>query len=319
MIILHRIRGHASERFEAENLEALLPEMKPDCLHWFDIDFGSDANVNAAAAYFGLHPLLADDIRNRGHLPKYEAYEELVFLTCKMLLAREDHYETEHLSLVLGKDWVLSFQDNLEGDNFQSIRRRLENDPQRFFRGGADFLFISLLDAVVDTYNAVLQTYRDRIEDIEAGMLDSRHTAAIHAVTEVKSELGELRRNLLPLREEVMRLRNEQINGFRKANHIFMRDILDHLQLMASSFESYREMLHNLTELHLSNLNLQLNRSVKTLTIVSAVFIPLTFIAGIYGMNFRYMPELEWQYGYAGALLLMALVALLMLRLLKRL
>ena len=319
MVILYRIRGAEAERFEADTLESLLRETQPDCLHWFDIDFGSEANVKEAAAHFGLHPLLADDIRNRSHLPKYEAYEDLVFLTCKMLLPREGQYETEHLSLVLGKDWVLSFQDNLEGDNFQHLRRRLENDPQRFFRGGVDFLFIALLDAVVDTYNEVLQTYRDRIEALEAHMLDSREPSDIHAVTEIKSELGSLRRNLLPLREEVIRLRNEQIQGFKKTNHIFLRDILDHLQLMASSFESCREMLHNLTELHLSNLNLQLNRSVKTLTVVSAVFIPLTFIAGIYGMNFRHMPELEWQYGYAGVLLLMALVTLFMLRLLKRL
>lgn len=319
MVKLFRIHGTNTECFEAQTLQALLPEIKADCLHWFDIDFGSDANVKEAAAYFGLHPLLADDIRNRGHLPKYEAYEDLVFLTCKMLLPRDDAFETEHLSLVLGKDWVLSFQDNLEGDNFQPLRRRLETDPQRFSRGGADFLFISLLDAVVDAYNEVLQTYRDRIEDLEARMLDSRDPNDIQVITEVKSELGSLRRNLLPLREEVIRLRNEQIQGFRKANHIFLRDILDHLQLMASSFESCRDMLHNLTELHLSNLNLQLNRSVKTLTVVSAVFIPLTFIAGIYGMNFRHMPELEWQYGYAGVLLLMGLVTLFMLRLLKRL
>lgn len=319
MVILYRIRGAQAERFEADTLESLLREIQSDCLHWFDIDFGSEANVKEAAAHFGLHPLLADDIRNRSHLPKYEAYEDLVFLTCKMLLQREDQYETEHLSLVLGKDWVLSFQDNLEGDNFQPLRRRLETDPQRFSRGGADFLFISLLDAVVDAYNSVLQTYRDRIESLEAHMLDSREPSHIQVITEVKSELGNLRRNLLPLREEVIRLRNEQIQGFRKSNHIFLRDILDHLQLMVSSFESCREMLHNLTELHLSNLNLQLNRSVKTLTVVSAVFIPLTFIAGIYGMNFRHMPELEWRYGYAGALLLMALVTLFMLRLLKRL
>jgi magnesium transporter len=151
MVILYRIHGTQPERFEAQTLETLLPEIQAGSLHWFDIDFGSDANVREAAAYFGLHPLLADDIRNRSHLPKYEAYEDLVFLTCKMLLPHEDQYDTEHLSLVLGKDWVLSFQDNLEGDNFQHVRRRLENDPQRFFRGGADFLFISLLDAVVES------------------------------------------------------------------------------------------------------------------------------------------------------------------------
>lgn len=319
MVILYRIHADKTERFEGDTLLSLLAEIRPDCLHWFDIDFGSETNVQCAAAHFGLHPLLADDIRNRSHLPKYEEYEDRVFLTCKMLLPAGDDIQTEHLSLVLGQNWVLSFQDNLEGDSFATLRRRVENDATRFVRGGADFLFISLLDGVVDVYNEVLQTYRERLEDLELQMLEGRSVTGMPAILEIKTELSGLRRNLAPLREEVIRMRNEQLHRIQKNNHIFLRDLLDHLHLMVSSFESCREMLHNITELHLSNLNLQLNRTVKTLTVISAIFIPLTFIAGIYGMNFRYMPELEWPYGYVSALLFMLLVGLIMLRVVKRL
>jgi magnesium transporter len=300
MAHLYRITELGVDVFADDKLSNLLSHFQENALHWFDIDFTGEDNLHTATETFGLHPLLADDIRNRQHLPKYESFEDLVFLTCKMLTINRINLEVnlEHLSLILGKNFVLSFQDNVEGDSFDALRKRIHSDSKRFQRMGADFLFISLLDAVVDEYNLHLEAYRKQIEDLETHLIKHPGMRLMGPIMKIKSELADLRRHIAPLRDEVIRLKIEQSSRIRKHNMIFLRDVLDHLNLLVSTFENYREMLRDITELHHSNQNLELNNIVKTLTVISAIFIPLTFIVGVYGMNFEIMPELKWRYGY---------------------
>jgi magnesium transporter len=269
---------------------------------WINVDGVSDlAKIKVIADYFNFHPLMGEDIVNTEHLPKLQEYDSHLFFAMKMLkiIPETNDLDVEHLSLVLGPNYVISFQEEKEGDVFQHIRDRIKAKKGRVCRMGADYLFYLLIDAIVDHYFLVLEGIRQRVEDMEESLLLEPQHNIIPEITELKKQFSYIRKLVFPLQEEVQRLVVGEYEDFiQEATMPYFRDVLDHVKHLTSSFETFRDTLYSLMDLYMSNLSHSMNSVMKTLTVITTVFIPLTFIAGIYGMNFKHMPELEFPWAY---------------------
>ncbi len=267
---------------------------------WINLEGRDLPDFQAMVGTLDLHPLMVEDMHNQSQLPKFEAFENISFLSIQMVRRHGISKEafTEHLSILVGSNFIITVQENQLGDVFENVRIKLKNNAKRVAKNGIDYLFLSLVDAIVDEYLHAIADLRQPIEDMELQMVRKPGLNFMAKIISYKSELNSLRKFTTPLREEMQRIRIENPELIKKQNHALFRDILDHLNTLNANFESFREMLRDLTDLHNSNQNLMLNNTMKTLTVISAIFIPLTFIVGVYGMNFDFMPELHWKYGY---------------------
>jgi magnesium transporter len=262
---------------------------------------------------FGLHPLVVEDISNTDQRPKLEGYGDYAYLVLKALQDGAEGREAaiEQVSIVLGADFVLSFEE-AEPTRFEAVRARLRDNRGAIRTRGTDYLAYSLLDATVDNYFLVLERYGDRIERLQEELLaraPRRTEAALHGL---RRELMTLRRNLWPLREVIGSLARGDSPLWRPETAAYLRDVYDHVIHMVDTIESFREMLANLMDLYLLNATNRLNEVIKVLTLIATVFSPPMLIASVYGMNFRFMPELSWPWGYAFALGLMVATAVAM-------
>lgn len=280
-------------------------------LHWIDLGSERTPDFNSVVSELQLHPLMVEDIEHRPALPKFEMFDDLAFLALKMLRIHPiSHLHiTEHLSVIMGSDFVITIQENMDGDVFTALRNKISLNYRRMHTHGIAYLFLCIVDAVVDEYMAAVEAFRSPVEDLEQAMVKRPGFNLMPRIMENKTALAALRKFTIPLRDEMLRLRVENPGMINRHNQALYRDILDHLSTLNANFENLREMMRDLTELHHSNQNLSLNNTMKTLTVISAIFIPLTFLVGVYGMNFRYMPELEWKYGYAAVWLFMLITA----------
>lgn len=271
-----------------------------DTLNWINLEGTNDADFDALVATLELHPLMVEDMRSKSQLPKFEVFDDISFMSVQMLQWRplRGEYFTEHVSIIIGKNFVITVQDDKEGDVFDPVRNKIHNNFKRIAKNGVDYLFLSFIDTIVDEYTSGISRIRQPLEDIEVTMIKRPKVNLMSRIMEYKTELNRIRKFTTPLKEEMQRIRTENPDLIKKQSQALFRDILDHLSSLITNFDSYREMLRDLTELHQSNQNLMLNNTMKTLTVISAIFIPLTFVVGVYGMNFKYMPELEWQNGY---------------------
>lgn len=269
-------------------------------LTWINMEQSETEAFQQLSTTLDLHPLLVEDIHSKAQLPKFEPFDNLSFLSIQMVRTRAITQEifTEHLSILVGDNFIITLQDNKEGDVFDNLRQKIRNGYKRLYKNGIDYLFLSMVDAVVDEYLAVLNRLRIPVEDMEITMVRRPQLNFIPKILELKSELNHLRKFTTPLREEMQRIRIENPELIRKTNQALFRDILDHLNTLNSNFDSLRELLRDLSDLHQSNQNLVLGNTMKTLTVISAIFIPLTFIVGVYGMNFDNMPWLHSNYGF---------------------
>lgn len=281
---------------------------------WVNIDgLGSADVLRQLAEMFGVHALAMEDVVNRHQRAKVEQYGEETFLVTHMIDLNA-HLESEQISVYFGKDFLLTFQERPGWDCLDSVRERLRKGAGRLRTLGAGYLAYSLLDAVIDHYFPVLEEYGDRLEDLEDRIIlhpNARLTAEIHGL---KRELLFLRRTIWPQREalnSLIRDDNPQINAETK---LYLRDVYDHAIRIIDLVETYREVCSDLMDLYLSSISNRMNEIMKVLTVISTIFIPLTFIVGVYGMNFDTqsspwnMPELKWRYGYVACLVLMALI-----------
>lgn len=273
---------------------------------WIDVTgFGDLDLLRAIGAEFGLHRLALEDVLNRNQRAKVEDYGSHQFLVLRMVdpTNRED---TEQLGLFVGPGFVLTFQERA-GDCFGLVRKRLADPSGQMRKRGSDYLAYALLDAVVDAYFPVVEEADARLEGIEEGVLAGRADAQIvpelHAVRRC---LLTLRRAIWPLREATSALVRGEAKHFSPEVWPYLRDVNDHVVQLLDLLENYREMSSSLMDLHLSMVNHRLNEVMKLLTVISTIFIPLTFLVGVYGMNFKFMPELDWSAGYPFALALMA-------------
>ncbi len=248
---------------------------------------------------FHLHPLLLEDILNTDHRPKAEFYTEHVFFVLRMLWFGDDKTElhSEQVSLVLGKGYVVSFQE-APGDVFEPVRARLRMGHQRIRSMGADYLFYALIDAVVDHYFLVLERMDDRSERLEAEVFGDFQRETLREVQKLKADLVPLRRAIWPLREALSTLVRDENPLIRADARVFLRDVYDHAVQVLDTVEALRDTSSSLLDIYLSAVSNRMNEVMKVLTVIATIFIPLTFIAGVYGMNFDYMPELHVHWAY---------------------
>jgi magnesium transporter len=267
----------------------------------------------------GLHPLVLEDILNTDQRPKLEDFVDYLYIVLKMLrTGNNGEIVTEQVSLILGANFVISFQEGVEGDVFSPIRERLRSGKGRIRSMGPDYLAYSLIDAIVDNYFVVLEGVGERIESLEEEVVMEPRPETVREIHRLKRDMILLRKAVWPLREVVGALERRESKLISEPVVVYLRDVYDHTIQVMDTIEASRDMLAGMLDIYLSSISNRMNEIMKFLTIIGTIFIPLTFIAGVYGMNFQNMPELHWQWGYFGALGIMSSVALVMLVYFKR-
>jgi len=248
---------------------------------------------------YGLHPLVLEDILNTDQRPKVDDHGDYLYIVLKMLhdKGKGGQIEAEQISLIVGPNFVFSFQES-EGDVFDPIRERLRNGKGRIRKMGADYLAYSLLDAIVDYYFAILEKLGERVEFLEEELVTNPKTQTLQEIHHPKSEMIFLRKVVWPLREVIGALERGESPLIQKATSVYLRDVYDHTIQAIDTVETFRDMVSGMLDIYLSSVSNRLNAVMKVLTIIATVFMPLTFLAGVYGMNFKHMPELEWRWGY---------------------
>jgi magnesium transporter len=310
-----------NEHFHSEelvkNLAACAPHKVSKLPHttWIDVDGIHEPQViGQLGELYRLHPLLLEDIMNTEQKPKIEYYDDgHVFITLKMLHLTPEHpleITSEHVSFVLGPRYLLSFQEERTGDIFVPVIERLKASVGKTRRYGADYLLYALMDVVVDNYFLVLEKAGEVLEAMEEKVMDTEQDMSLNEIYALKRELTLFRRAVWPLREIIVLLLRDESTLITKETLPYLRDLHDHTMQAIDTSDSYRDILASLVDVHLSTLSNRMNSVMKTLTIFSAIFMPLTFIVGVYGMNFQYMPELTTRYGYFVVWGVMALVTI---------
>ena len=295
--------AEALEELEVGSVEQACALRGPDRTLWLNIDgIGDEAVLRGLADGFGLHALALEDVVNSGQRPKVDEYDGHVYVVAHMALPGDETLGTEQFSLFLGDDFVLTFQEGHPGDCFESVRDRLRRNSGRIRRGGACYFAYALLDAVVDAWFPVLDRYGAALHVLEEEVLARPHVSQMLRIRRVKWELLTMLRAVMPLRDVFTTLMREGNTLVRPETRVFLRDCHDHAVRIVEEAETYREIDASLMELYHSSVSNRMNEVMKFLTVVSAIFIPLTFVAGVYGMNFEYMPELKWEFGYPASL-----------------
>ncbi len=298
------------EEKESESIEEIINSTGKQGITWINIDGLQKIDViEKIGKRFNLHPLTLEDIANTEQRPKMEDFESYLYIVLRMLQynQQENAIVSEQLSLILGANWVISFQEN-EGDVFNTIRDRLRSDKGRGRKLGADYLLYTLIDAVVDNYFAVLEHMGEKIEDIVDQLIDNPQPSTMQTIHNLKRQNISLRKSIWPLRELVNSLVRSETELINKTTDIYLRDIYDHTIQVIDSAEAFRDTISGMLDIYLSSVSNRMNEIMKVLTIIATIFIPLTLIAGIYGMNFANMPELKSPLGYPLVLLSMAIV-----------
>ncbi len=290
---------HSAQVVEVRDLAGFLAAHRPEwaTVRWINVDGLNDmAVIRGLAEKYHLHPLAVEDILHVTHRPKVEAYNEegayqaRLFIIARMLELVDGHIHGEQISIFLGHHTVLTFQES-RGDVWDGIRQRIQTPGSRLRGNDASFLVHSMLDAIVDHCFPILEFYGDRLEDVEAEVLQRPTPSAIQEIHTLKRQLLLLRRAVWPMREVINSLQREPHDCMSDATRTYMRDIYDHLVQIIDIVETYREMATGLTETYMSAMSQRLNEVMKVLTIIGTIFIPLTFLAGVYGMNFKYFPR----------------------------
>lgn len=293
-----------------EDISELLALIDLDVVNWININGLSGGAVEKLCAMLGIHPLVIEDILNTEHRPKLENFDDYLFLITKMLTMHEDgSIEYEQVSFILKGKILISFQER-PGDSFKGVRDRIMAGAGKLRKQGADYLLYALVDNIVDNYFIVLERLGDQLESFEAASGAEDDGALLHGVQELKRELGRMRRVVWPVRDSIGALARSDSIQMDVSLSPYLRDLYENTVQAIEALESYREHTASIIELHLSEVNTNMSRIMKVLTILSAIFIPITFIAGVYGMNFAHMPELEAPWGYPAALGLMAVVVI---------
>ena len=290
---------HNYNRFEARDADELLPHIRKDHVNWVNLDGLSDVRiVEKLQAHFNLHSLLVEDILT-DQRPKAEEYEDHLFVTLKMLYRIDGpEVDYEQISFVLGMNYLLTFQEK-EGDLFDAFRERIKQDQGRVRKKKADYLMYRLIDITVENYYNVLDNIGEQIDEIEATIRMDTSADAFHKIQTIKKELIYLHKALYPLRDALGKVLKDESDFIRDENVPYFSDVYDHVIHLIDSLDTYRDLTAGLTDQYMNIQNSKLNEVIRVLTIISTIFIPLTFIVGVYGMNFEHFPELQWRYGYA--------------------
>lgn len=296
-------------------LDKVLPTNKAPGVTWIHVEgLENVAQIEALAKLYDIHPLTVEDILNVDQRPKVEEFENYLYITLKMLRWNEKRniFSTEQISFVLGKDFLLSFQER-ENTYFIPLRERLKSSTnQRMRQQGSDYLVYRLMDTIVDYYFVVLEGLGDQIEQVEDIIISDPKPENTRTIYRLKRQMMVIRKSIWPMREAVSHLiQMEEI--FTPFTRIYLRDLYDHVVQAMDTVETCRDILASMLDVYLSSLTNRMNEIMKTLTIIATIFIPMTFIASFYGMNFQDMPELHWRHGYAMVIGVMSLMTIGML------
>jgi magnesium transporter len=281
---------------------------------WINIDGLQDVTLlGEIGGIFGLHPLIMEDILNTDQRPKTEDFVDYIYIVLKAFAGpADDHLDAQQVSIVLGKNFVLSFKEK-ESSLLEPIRERLRNNKGKIRKAGSDYLVHAVIDNIVDNYFIVLENLEEKIEKLEDDLVQQTTPAKLQFIHTLKRELIFLRKSLWPLRETISSLQRSESPLISESSAIYFKDIYDHTIAIIDSVDTFRDMLSGMLDIYLSSTSMRLNEVMKVLTIIATIFMPLTFLAGVYGMNFKYMPELEWHWGYYVIWSMMLLVAIIML------
>ena len=292
-------KGNFEER-EITDLTELAAAKDSDSVTWVNVAGLHEINViESIGQFFGIHPLLLEDILTTDQQPKMEQYDNYIYIILKMLCWQPEEHtvETEQISIVLGSHFVLTFQER-DPDDFEALRQRLRDPNKRIRKLGPDFLAYSVLDAIVDGYFVVLEAIGDEIELRETEVVRDPGSEILQSVHDLKRELLLLRKSIWPFREVIGGLQRGESELFQKDTLIYLRDVYEHTVQIIDTVETFRDIVSSMLDIYLSSVSNRLNEVMRVLTVISTIFIPLTFITSLYGMNFHYMPELSWRWGY---------------------
>lgn len=287
---------------------------------WVNVNGIHDVDlIGALGERFKLHPLTLEDIVNTTQRPKAEEFDHYIYIVLRMASYDEvaERIELENISVILGDGWVLSFQERA-GDVFDPVRGRIRSGKGRIRRAKADYLAYALTDAVVDQYFVILERLGERIEELDEAIVSTPEAMHLQEVHRLKRDVLMLRKSVWPLREEISSVEKSESHLITAAIRPFLRDVYDHTVQMIDMVETLRDILGNMHDTYLSSVNNRMNEVIKVLTIIATIFIPLTFVVGVYGMNFQNMPELKWAWGYPAVMGFMALVVVAMVIYFKR-
>ena len=285
---------------ELQSVQESFEYKDTDSVTWINLNgLNHVTQIEKLGEHYKLHPLVLEDIVNIAQRPKIDEYDDYIFIVLKMLYYDDNNtIVSEQVSFILGKNHVLSFQES-EGDVFNEVRDRLRQAKGRVRTMKSDYLLYTLIDAIVDHYFSVIEVLGDKIEDFETAIFAGNTDGDIsQKIQNLKREILRVRRAIFPLREVINRIEKNESPLIQKKTITYFRDIYDHLIQVSENIDIYREMIWSLMDMYMTTISNKMNEVMKVLTIMASIFIPLTFIAGIYGMNFEYIPELQYKYSY---------------------
>lgn len=281
-----------------QRLDECLKHLERPGIRWINVEGVHDVEViRHLGDCFQLHPLVLEDIVNTAQRPKIEDYGDYLFIVLRMLRPTGTEFISEQLSIILGPDYLCTFQE-VAGDLFDPVRDRVRNSKGKIRGLGTDYLAYTLIDAVVDGYFSVLEGLGERILNVEEALAVAPDQATLQLINGMKKEIIFLRKAVWPLREAIAFLERGDCSLLGESTRIYFRDVYDHTIQVIDTVETYRDLLSGMLDLYLSSISNRTNEVMKFLTVIGTIFLPLTFLVGVYGMNFKHMPELEWQDGY---------------------
>ena len=305
--------AHFSEK-RVENVEDCFPFRDTDTVTWINIDgLGNTEVIERIGKHYHIHPLILEDILNTGQRPKFEDLETYLYvnLTMLQLAGPEKNIKGEHVSLIIGHNFLLSFQEDV-GDVFDPVRDRIRKEG-RIRKFGPDYLAYALIDDIVDNYFLVIEHLEEQVETLEEELVTNATPSSLHKINNLKKSMIFLRKSIWPLREVISGMERTESSLIKESTLIYLRDVYDHVIQVIDTLETIRDMVSGMIDIYLSGLSYKMNEIMKVLTLIATIFIPLTFVAGVYGMNFRYMPELAWEHGYYMVWVIMIAMVLVMI------
>lgn len=299
---------------KVSNITECFPFRDTQTVTWINVDgLGNPKIIEELGKCFTIHPLILEDILNTEQRPKMEDLESYIYVNLKMLsyAGKATDVKVEHISMLFGSNFLITFQEDI-GDIFDPVRERIRKDG-RIRKFGPDYLAYALIDGIVDNYFVVMEKLEERVEDLEEELVRNPTQASIHKINRLKKDMIFLRKSVWPLREVINNLERSESPLIKESTAIYLRDVYDHTIQVIDTLETFRDMVSGMIDIYLSGLSYKMNEIMKVLTLIATIFIPLTFVVGLYGMNFKNMPEIEWEFGYYSVLIIMVIMVVGML------
>ena len=306
--------AHLEEK-RTGDLAECIPYKDTETVTWINIDNVPPLGfIKELGLGFDLHPVILEDITSINQRPKIEILDDYIYLTFKMLTVdRKDRVSSEQVSMIVAGKFVITFQQGVEGDTFEVVRNLIRKEKTRIRTGNTDYLAYELIASVVESYFEILESFGERIEELEDKLMVKTSSKMLKVIHNLKRDIISLRRSVWPLREVVNILERGDTHLVKKNTKIYLRDLYDRMVQVVDTMESYREILSGMLDIYLSSVNNRMNAVIKVLTIITTIFMPLSFLAGVYGMNFKFMPGLNSIFGFPTIVLFMFSVFLMML------